>query len=163
MLALDFERTPTTRIACMDNPLTIKEAAMRTGLSAHTLRYYERAGLIAPVARAPGGRRRYAVSDLDWIGFLLRLRATYMPIAQMRLFAKLRGVGQATVPDRRRMLELHLVEVQASITLMQQSARVLQKIEHYRVLERSSPQVANPVKGKSHAAKPLRTRPREAA
>mgnify|MGYP006324403351 CR=1 FL=1 len=140
----------------MDTPLTIKEVAQRTGLTAHTLRYYERAGLIAPVTRAPGGQRCYAVSDMDWIGFLLRLKATRMPIAQMRLFARLRGIGQATVRERRQLLESHLAEVQTSIELMQHSAQVLQeKIEHYRVLERSSRRVAHPAKGKSHAAKPL--------
>jgi DNA-binding transcriptional MerR regulator len=148
----------------MDTPLTINEVAARTGLSAHTLRYYERAGLIAPVARAPGGQRRYAASDMDWIGFLLRLRATHMPIGQMLLFARLRGVGDTTAPDRRQMLETHLADVQASIKLMQQSVRVLQaKIEHYRVLEQSLARVANPDKGKIRAAKPLRTRSRQAA
>eukprot|EP01042_Synura_sphagnicola_P015488 gene15489-19614_t len=74
--ALDLECTPTFRIVPMASLLTIAEVAKRTGLTAHTLRYYERAGLIAPVARAPGGQRRYAASDMEWIGFLLRLRET---------------------------------------------------------------------------------------
>jgi DNA-binding transcriptional MerR regulator len=142
--------------------LTINEVAARTGLSAHTLRYYERVGLIAPVTRAPGGQRRYATSDMDWIGFLLRLRATHMPIRQMRVFARLRGKGNATAPERRQMLETHLTEVQASIKLMQQSVKVLrQKIEHYRGLESSFPHVAKTEEGKVHAAKSLRQRPRK--
>ncbi|MFH1819729.1 MAG: MerR family transcriptional regulator [Pseudomonadota bacterium] len=148
----------------MDTQLTINEVATCTGLSAHTLRYYERAGLIAPVARAPGGQRRYAASDMEWIGFLLRLRATHMPIGQMQVFARLRGEGNATAPERRQMLETHLADVQASIKLMQQSVKVLQaKIEHYHGLERSLPQVSKPDKGKSHASKPLRTRSRKTA
>lgn len=148
----------------MDTQLTINEVATRTGLSAHTLRYYERAGLIAPVARAPGGQRRYAASDMDWIGFLLRLRATHMPIGQMQVFARLRGKGNATAPERRQMLETHLADVQASIKLMQQSAKVLQaKIEHYRELERSLPQVSKPDEWKVHTSKPLRTRSRKTA
>ena len=49
----------------MESSLTIKEVSQRTGLSAHTLRYYERIGLIAPVARALGGQRRYAAADMD--------------------------------------------------------------------------------------------------
>lgn len=147
----------------MDTQLTINEVATRTGLSAHTLRYYERAGLIAPVARAPGGQRRYAASDMDWIGFLLRLRATHMPIGQMQVFARLRGKGNATAPERRQML-MPLADVQASIKLMQQSAKVLQaKIEHYRELERSLPQVSKPDEWKVHASKPLRTRSRKTA
>ena len=82
----------------MDTLLTIDEVARRTGLTAHTLRYYERIGLIAPVPRASGGQRRYATADLDWIEFLLRLRDTRMPVAQMLVFARLRAEGDATVP-----------------------------------------------------------------
>ncbi len=122
----------------MESHLSITEVAAHTGLSAHTLRYYERAGLIAPVARAPGGQRRYAAADLEWIGFLLRLRETRMSIGQMQVFARLRGEGAASTAERRQMLETHLQEVEASIKAMQDAARALQaKIEHYRTLEAS--------------------------
>lgn len=125
----------------MEPLLTIQEVARRTGLTAHTLRYYERAGLIAPVARAPGGQRRYAASDMEWIGFLLRLRETRMPIGQMQAFARLRSEGEATVPARRQRLECHLDEVLSTIAAMQRSAQALQaKIAHYRALEASSPE-----------------------
>ena len=108
----------------MESHLTIHEVAKRTGLTAYTLRYYERIGLIAPVARAPGGQRRYAAADMAWIEFLLRLRTANMPIGKMQAFAKLRGVGDTTVADRRQMLEEHLKEV-------------FSKIEHYRSVEQS--------------------------
>lgn len=122
----------------MASLLTIAEVAERTGLTAHTLRYYERAGLIAPVARAPGGQRRYAASDMEWIGFLLRLRETQMPIGQMQAFAQLRSEGNTTAPERRELLEHHLAQVLATITAMQQAAQALQdKIAHYRDLEAS--------------------------
>lgn len=94
--------------------------------------------LIAPVGRAPGGQRRYAAADLDWIGFLLRLRETRMPIGQMQVFARLRSQGDSTVPARRALLAQHLAEVQASIQVMQQAAQVLKtKVEHYQHLERT--------------------------
>ena len=116
--------------------LTIAEAAEQTGLTAHTLRYYERIGLIASVPRAPGGQRRYASADLDWIEFLLRLRDTRMPIAQMQSFARLRAEGAATVPQRRALLEARLNDVQAEIQAMQRAAGVLvAKIHHYRAAE----------------------------
>jgi DNA-binding transcriptional MerR regulator len=122
----------------MESQLSIDEVAKRTGLTAYTLRYYERIGLIAPVGRAAGGQRRYAASDMAWIEFLLRLRTTHMPIGKMRAFAKLRGAGNSTVPDRRQMLEEHLNEVLAEIEAMHLSAEALQaKIEHYRSLEQS--------------------------
>ncbi|WP_312528124.1 MerR family transcriptional regulator [Comamonas sp.] len=120
----------------MEPPLSIEEAAQRTGLSAHTLRYYERIGLIGAVTRAAGGQRRYAAADLAWLAFLTRLRTTRMPIQKMRLFAQLRSSGDATVPARRQMLQTHLAEVQADISAMQQAAQALQdKIAHYQALE----------------------------
>ena len=122
----------------MESNLTITEVARRTGLTAYTLRYYERIGLIAPIARAGGGQRRYAASDMDWIGFLIRLRATDMPIQRMQTFARLRSEGNGTAGERRQLLDVHLTEVMAQIQALQQSAQVLQsKIEFYRQLESS--------------------------
>lgn len=120
----------------MATHLSIDAVAKRTGLSAHTLRYYERIGLIAPISRAQGGQRRYAAADMAWIEFLLRLRTTHMPIGKMQAFAALRSAGEATVGARRQMLQMHLAEVQAQIAAMNQCVGVLQeKIEHYRSLE----------------------------
>ncbi len=64
--------------------LTISDAARASGVTAHTLRYYERAGLLDPVDRAASGHRRYAEEDLARIGFLTRLRSTGMPIRRVR-------------------------------------------------------------------------------
>lgn len=120
----------------MASHLSIDEVARRTGLTAHTLRYYERIGLIAPVGRADGGQRRYAAADLAWIEFLLRLRTTRMPITKMQSFATLRANGDTTVPARRQMLEVHLQEVLADIAAMQLAAQALQdKIGHYQAME----------------------------
>ena len=135
----------------MESSLTIEEVAGRTGLTAYTLRYYERIGLIAPIARAASGQRRYAASDMAWIEFLLRLRATGMPIRQMQAFAQLRDAGDGTVPERRRMLQSHLDEVLAQIKAMQQSAAVLQdKVAHYRCMERSLASDSNADQGKDN-------------
>lgn len=125
----------------MESSLTIEEVSCRTGLTAYTLRYYERIGLIAPVSRASGGQRRYSAADVAWIEFLLRLRTTKMPICKMLVFAKLRGAGDCTVPDRRQMLEEHLAGVLSEIEMMRLAACALQeKIEHYCLLERSPSQ-----------------------
>jgi DNA-binding transcriptional MerR regulator len=144
----------------MESHLSINEVAQRTGLTAHTLRYYERIGLIAPVSRAAGGQRRYAASDMAWIEFLLRLRTTNMPIGQMLTFASLRDAGDPSVPDRRQMLEHHLAAVMAEIEAMQQSAQALQaKIAHYRALELSLASNALHEEGNADEhQKPLRSR-----
>ena len=60
--------------------LTIAEVAERTGLTRHTLRYYERDGLMLGVGRAGSGHRRYSERDLGWIELITKLRATGMPI-----------------------------------------------------------------------------------
>ena len=148
----------------MESLLSIEEVAKRTGLTAHTLRYYERIGLIAPVARAAGGQRRYAASDMAWIEFLLRLRTTHMPIGKMQAFATLRGAGDSTVLDRRQMLEEHLIDVLAEIEAMSQSAIALQaKIEHYRSMEQSLASNSIMTQGAADEhPRPLRTRTREA-
>ncbi len=151
----------------MESHLSIDEVAKRTGLTAHTLRYYERIGLIAPVGRAAGGQRRYAASDLAWIEFLLRLRTTHMPIGKMQAFATLRGAGDSTVTERRQMLEQHMADVLAEIEAMRQSAVSLQsKIEYYRSLEQSLASGSTTDGGLpdgEYRKQPLRTRARKTA
>jgi DNA-binding transcriptional MerR regulator len=140
----------------MEPNLTITEVAQRTGLSAYTLRYYERIGLISPVARATGGQRRYAAADMDWLDFLLRLRTTGMPIQGMQAFASLRSEGNATVPARREMLEAHRATVLAQVRALQQSEKVLQgKIAHYRQIEQTLSKDPPPVEGAPHDRKSL--------
>ena len=117
--------------------LSIHEVAERTGLTPHTLRYYERAGLISPVGRAVGGQRRYAEADIAWVDFLVRLRETRMPIARMKEFAELRRAGDATYSKRRLMLEAHLAELQQTMADMQKAADAIsEKIALYRTSER---------------------------
>jgi DNA-binding transcriptional MerR regulator len=64
--------------------LSISDAGAATGLSPHTLRYYERAGLIDPVGRAESSHRRYTETEIEWVSFLTKLRSTGMPIRRMR-------------------------------------------------------------------------------
>ena len=143
----------------MESSLTIHQVSKRTGLTAYTLRYYERIGLIMPIARAAGGQRRYAASDMDWLEFLLRLRATGMPIQGMQAFARLRSEGNGTAQARREILEAHRAQVLAHVQALRQSAKVLQdKIAHYRHIEHSFPQDPPTREGKPHEPQPLRPR-----
>lgn len=90
---------------------TIQEAARRTGLTAYTIRYYEKEGLLSLVPRDPQGRRVFDDAGLDWLGYLTCLRLTGMPIATMRRIAELQAQGDATIPERRKLLEAHRVEL----------------------------------------------------
>ena len=113
--------------------LTVAQMSAATGLSAHTLRYYERAELIRSVARTAGNQRRYSAADVTWLAFLLRLRETGMPIAQMREYAALRAQGVMTSQRRLRILEEHRAALQARIALLRTHEKALaDKIVIYR-------------------------------
>jgi CO/xanthine dehydrogenase Mo-binding subunit len=105
----------------MDSELSIQQAAEVTGLSAHTLRYYERIGLLDRVGRAESGHRRYVAADLAWLDLLMRLRATGMPIRQMQEFAALRRRGPETARKRRRLLVAHRQTVRARIQALEEN------------------------------------------
>ncbi|GCE45330.1 MerR family transcriptional regulator [Thermosporothrix hazakensis] len=81
--------------------------AERTGISAHTLRYYERIGLLDSVERASNGHRRYTERDLEWLTFLMCLRSTGMPIRQMKQYMDLKKKGAGTEQERLDLLLLH--------------------------------------------------------
>jgi DNA-binding transcriptional MerR regulator len=120
----------------MTSSLTITEMAERTGLTAHTLRYYERIGLLDPVRRGAGGQRRYGEQDLQWVTFLQRLRATGMPIRDMQRYADLRRRGDSTITERRVLLEEHRDELISRIEELQREMRALtDKINFYVQLE----------------------------
>ena len=120
----------------MDTELSIQQVAAVTQLSTHTLRYYERIGLIAPVERASSGHRRYSSQDITWIHFLTRLRATGMPIREMQQFAELRKQGDRSLTQRRQLLETHQQHIQQQLDELTQNLKVIQeKIRHYKELE----------------------------
>jgi DNA-binding transcriptional MerR regulator len=95
--------------------MTISEAAEASGVSAHTLRYYERVGLLEPVERAGSGHRRYGDTDLEQVRFIGYLRKTGMPIRQIREYFELVRQGDSTIPQRLAVLERHREEVQAQL------------------------------------------------
>ncbi|WP_084074462.1 MerR family transcriptional regulator [Demequina sp. NBRC 110052] len=113
--------------------LTVAQMSEAIGMTAHTLRYYERAGLIRTVSRSAGNQRRYSAADVEWLRFLVRLRETGMPIARMREYAGLRARGPATTDSRLRLLEEHHADLRQQITLLRAHERALAvKIAAYR-------------------------------
>ena len=113
--------------------LTISDAARQAGVSAHTLRYYERAGLLDPVERAGSGHRRYDEADLRRIDFLMKLRGTGMPIRDVRRYAELVRAGEQTAEDRLALLEQHRAAVLAQMAEVQESLdRIDTKIAFYK-------------------------------
>jgi DNA-binding transcriptional MerR regulator len=105
--------------------MKIGELAKRTGLSAYTIRYYERIGLLPYADRDQSSQRDYDASILIWIEFLGRLKATGMPIRDMLRYAALRERGIGTEAERRELLVQHRERVRARVAEMQDSLRVL--------------------------------------
>lgn len=99
--------------------------AERIGLSAHTLRYYERIGLLPRPPRDGGRRRDYDASVLPWIEFLGRLRTTGMPIRDMLRYAEWRAAGAEKVAERRDLLVRHRARVRAHVAELQAALSVL--------------------------------------
>ncbi|GGR74540.1 MerR family transcriptional regulator [Streptomyces aureoverticillatus] len=111
---------------------TISEVVAVTGLTAHTLRWYERIGLMPHVDRSHTGQRRYRNRDLDWLNLVGKLRLTGMPVADMVRYAELVREGDHTFARRRELLERTRHDVRARIAELQDTLAVLDhKIDIY--------------------------------
>ena len=99
---------------------SIQEVCNRTGLSAHTLRYYEKEGLLTKVERSAGGFRQYSDEDLEWLGLICCLKNTGMPLQEIARFVQLAHQGDYTLKDRVELLKEHREKMIARMAEMQQ-------------------------------------------
>ena len=113
--------------------LTIAQAAEEAGLSVHTLRYYERAGLLTPIERNGSGHRRYSSEDIGWIVMCTKLRATGMPIRRIREYAELVRAGDGNEAERLELLEAHRADVRRQLRETRKNLELIDyKIGLYR-------------------------------
>ncbi|MFF5402561.1 MerR family transcriptional regulator [Streptomyces misionensis] len=111
---------------------TISEVVAFTGLTAHTLRWYERIGLMPHVDRSHTGQRRYSNRDLDWLDLVTKLRLTGMPVADMVRYAELVRAGSSTYRERQELLEQTRRDVLGRIAELRDTLAVLdRKISFY--------------------------------
>lgn len=111
---------------------SIGEFSKATGLGIHTLRYYEHENLIIPL-RNSSNRRRYSEKDIAWIAFIKRLKATGMPIKEIKKYAALRAKGDVTLSERMEMLIQHRQSLNEQIRQLQEHEAMLdEKIAFYR-------------------------------
>lgn len=111
------------------------DAAAATGLSLDTLRYYEREGLIGPIARDAAGRRRYFADDVAWIGIVTCLREAGLGIEDLRRFTRL--LTQSADPtDRVAFLRERRAELEERQRATRRALEVLDdKIAYYGARE----------------------------
>ncbi|MDT3427642.1 DNA-binding transcriptional MerR regulator [Paenibacillus forsythiae] len=111
---------------------TIGQVAEKSNLSIHTLRYYEKEGLLPFIKRNGSGIRIYEDEHIEWLKFICCLRDTGMSISQLKDFVELTVQGDATVEQRIQMLELQKQTVQEQVnTLMSYIGMIDFKIGMY--------------------------------
>jgi DNA-binding transcriptional MerR regulator len=130
--------------------MTIAEAAREADVSVHTIRYYERAGLLTPVERNSSGHRRFSADDVQWIVVCTRLRATGMPIRRIREYAELVEQGDGNETARLALLQQHREDVLERMAEIERNLELIDyKIAHYRVcLENADGRPAHPAAGR---------------
>lgn len=110
----------------------MKQVAQMTGLTAHTLRYYEKEGLLPDVRRTQSGIRRFSQEDIDGLGLICCLKSTGMSIKQIREFVALSIQGDCTLKRRCDMLIAHKRDVEEQMLQMQKHIeKVSYKIAYF--------------------------------
>jgi DNA-binding transcriptional MerR regulator len=111
---------------------TIGQVAEQTGLSIHTLRYYEKEGILPTIKRSENGNRIYETEDIEWLKFACCLRDTGMTIVEMKEFARLTIQGNETVEERMNRLHKQKTRVKAQVDqLLSYMSMIDHKLEFY--------------------------------
>ncbi|MCZ8517742.1 MerR family transcriptional regulator [Paenibacillus filicis] len=90
---------------------TINEVADKFGLSAHTLRYYDKEGLLPFISRNKSGNRVFTELDLTWVALICCLKNTGMPIKDMKQYSDWCTQGSRTIDERKEMLTAHRIQM----------------------------------------------------
>lgn len=111
---------------------TIKQAAEKMHLTAYTLRYYDKEGLLPFVERDSLGNRLFTENDIEWLGLICCLKNTGMPIRQIKKFIQGTLEGDHTLESRMEMLLEHRKDVLKQIEELNKNLEKINcKIEHY--------------------------------
>lgn len=91
---------------------TIARVAEITGLSVHTLRYYEKEGLLPYIKRDTNGNREFSESDLEWLQTITCLKNSGMTIKNLRRFIELYAKGESALEDRLNIMKEHKLVIE---------------------------------------------------
>lgn len=105
----------------------IKDVVKITGITSHTLRYYEKEGILPPIDRDSGGRRVYSDENLTWIDIVSCLKATKMPVAQIKEIVRLSIIGDETIEERKKILKDHRLEMVRQLDELKNSIKKIDK------------------------------------
>lgn len=104
---------------------TINEVARKFNLSAHTLRYYDKEGLLPFIGRDKSGNRMFTDSDLDWVTMICCLKDTGMPIKEIKTYSQWCQKGKETVDERKKMLAAHRLAVEKQIDQLRSHLKII--------------------------------------
>lgn len=111
---------------------TIGQAAKKANLTTHTLRYYDKEGLLPFLKRSKNGVRKFSDNDMEWLGLVCCLKNTGMPVRQIKEFVRLSMRGDDTLKTRCDMLAEHRDNVEEQMKIMEKHLqKVTSKIEHF--------------------------------
>ena len=117
--------------------MNIQQFSKQCGLSAHTLRYYEKIGLILGVKRNLSGHRDYSEREVEWIDFVKKLKSTGMSLQDIKKFAQLIAKGNITIPQRVALLLKHREKIELKAQDLQDCLqKIKRKLEHYAAISR---------------------------
>jgi|TARA_B100000780_G_scaffold93463_1_gene64982 DNA-binding transcriptional MerR regulator len=109
---------------------TISQASAEVSLTAHTLRYYEKEGLLPNVKKDSAGRRNYHQDDIQRIGFIKCLKGTGMSLKQIKEYGVLFAQGKKKSLERNNMLEAHREKILTEIKIQKKYLKMIEaKIE----------------------------------
>lgn len=112
---------------------TIKQISEKTKLTEHTIRYYDREGLIPLITRTKSGIRQFSEDDLEWINLICCLRNSGMPLQEIKEFMQLCLKGKDSLEERRELLIRHRTRIQEKMANLDNSLNIVNyKIEHYK-------------------------------
>lgn len=111
---------------------SIGQVAKKTGLTAHTLRYYEKEGLLPFVQKSGSGLRVFSDNDLGWLAMIECLKETGMSLKGIKQYIDWFREGDSTLPQRLEMFKEQKNKVEMQIALFQKHlAKINYKIKLY--------------------------------
>lgn len=115
---------------------SITELSDEYGITPHTLRYYEKLGLLSASFRDASGRRRYSENDRIWLEYMLCFKRTGMSLEDLKTYIEMIHKGDGTASDRKALLERHKQKVEQHLKETMKSLELINyKIEVYSEIE----------------------------
>lgn len=115
------------------NTYSIGETAAKTGLSTHTLRFYEKEGLLPNIRKNSAGLRRFSEEDLNWLSIVGCLKSTGLPLKDIKRYLELSQKGDETLEERLQIFENQKNRLNEQIKLLQDNMEKINfKIKYYQ-------------------------------